>query len=373
MKICYFGTYEDTYSRNQIMIKSLKKMGHEVKECHVSLWGNKIDKSRTFVSTISKIQFVLRLLSIYSRLFIKYIFIGHHDIVFVGYLGHLDIFFIKLFTMFNKKKIVFDTFLSLYDTMVCDRKMLKEDTFFSKVVYSLDKYSCKIADTVILDTYAHIDYFNNTFGIPREKMVRIFAGADTEIFFPGVNKKQYEKFNVLFMGKYTPLHGIEFIVKAAEIIKDDTDIKFTFIGKGQLYPEIRGMVADAQLDNINFVEWVKYEELPEYIAKADVCLGVFSDSLKASRVIPNKVFQCMAMGKAIITGRTPGIAEGLKDGENALLCNPADPQHLSLAITKLKEDESLMKKIASNARETFLEVLGDNSIISGLGYILKRV
>ncbi|GAX62985.1 glycosyl transferase group 1 [Candidatus Scalindua japonica] len=348
-------------------------MGHEVKECHISLWGDKIDKTRTFVGVASKIQFVLRLMSIYPRLFIKYLFIGHHDIIFVGYFGHLDIFFIKLFSIFNKKKIVFDTFLSLYDTMVCDREMLKVGSFSARVVYSLDKYSCKLADVVILDTYAHIDYFNNTFGTPREKMARIFAGADTEIFSPGVQRKQNGKFNVLFMGKYTPLHGIEFIVKAAEIMKDDTGIQFTFIGKGQLYQKIRGMVVDAQLDNIHFIEWVKYEELPQYIANTDVCLGIFSDSLKASRVIPNKVFQYMAMGKAIITARTPGIVEGLKNGENALLCNPADPQDLSRAIIRLKEDGSLMNKIASSARETFLDVSGDNAIIHELECVLERI
>lgn len=371
MQICYFGTYEESYSRNQLLIKTLKRMGHEVKECHVSLWGNKTDKSKTFVGTISKIQFILRLISIYPRLFIKYLFIGYHDIIFVGYFGHLDIFFLKIFTVFSRKKIVFDAFLSLYDSMVCDRKMLKEGSFFAKAVYSLDKYACKFADTVILDTHSHIDYFHNTFGTPMRKMVRIFAGADTDIFYPMENKKENSKFNVLFMGKYIPLHGIEFIVKAAEILKNDTDIIFSFIGKGQLYPKIMAMVEGKHLENVIFIEWVKYEELPEYIAKADICLGIFSDSLKASRVIPNKIFQSLAMGKAIITARTPGIAEGLRDCENVCLCNSADPQDLSRVIIKLKQDGSLRKKIAINARQTFLRLFGNDSIVAVLKPILE--
>ena len=260
--------------------------------------------------------------------------------MFVGYFGHLDMFFAKLFSIltFRRKKIIFDAFISLYDTMVSDRKMLKENSFFSKIVFWLDKLSCWFADTVILDTNAHIDFFHKTFNVPKEKMVRIFASADEDIFYAREIDKENDKFNVLFIGKYTPLHGIEYIVEAAEILKKSQDIHFTFIGKGQLYPEIRSIVKYNHLDNIEFIDWVEYEKLPDHIGKADVCLGVFSASEKASRVIPNKVFQSMAMGKVVVTARTPGIAEGLRDEDNAILCNPADPIDLSNAIIKVKED-----------------------------------
>jgi len=162
LTILYFGTYEETYSRNRIMIKSLKKMGHNLKECHVSLWGNKIDKTKSFSGIFGKSFLMLRLLSIYPRLFLKYLFVGRYDVMFVGYFGHLDMFFAKLFSIltFRRKKIIFDAFISLYDTMVSDRKMLKENSFFSKIVFWLDKLSCWLADTIILDTNAHIDFFS---------------------------------------------------------------------------------------------------------------------------------------------------------------------------------------------------------------------
>lgn len=373
LTILYFGTYEETYSRNQIMIKSLKKMGHNLKECHISLWGNKIDKTKSFSGIFGKLFLMLRLLSIYPRLFLKYLFVGRYDVMFVGYFGHLDMFFAKLFSIltFRRKKIIFDAFISLYDTMVSDRKMLKENSFFSKIVFWLDKLSCWFADTVILDTNAHIDFFHKTFNVPKEKMVRIFASADEDIFYAREIDKENDKFNVLFIGKYTPLHGIEYIVEAAEILKKSQDIHFTFIGKGQLYPEIRSIVKYNHLDNIEFIDWVEYEKLPDHIGKADVCLGVFSASEKASRVIPNKVFQSMAMGKVVVTARTPGIAEGLRDEDNAILCNPADPIDLSNAIIKVKEDILLSKKIAFNARKTFLQNFGRKEIMAELHKAIK--
>ena len=149
------------------------------------------------------------------------------------------------------------------------------------------------------------------------------------------------------------------------------DIHFTFIGSGQLYPKIRKIVKDRHLNNIVFIDWVKYEKLPYYIEAADVCLGIFSASKKASRVIPNKVFQSMAMGKALITAKTPATAECLKDDYNVILCNPADPVDLSNAIIKIKEDTLLSKKISFNARQTFVHNFGRKEIIAGLNRTIK--
>jgi len=373
MTILYFGTYEESYCRNQIMIKSLKKMGHTVKQCHIPLWENKIDKLRTFDNVYNKIFFALELLKVYMHLFFKYLFVGHYDIIFIGYIGHLDILFAKIFMLITlrKKKIIFDAFISLYDSIVFDRKIIADNSFISNLAFWLDKIACHCADTVILDTNAHIDFFNKTFRISKDKMIRIFASADEDIFYTRKIDKKNNKFNVLFIGKYTPLHGIEYIVEAAEILKKNQDIHFTFIGRGQLYPKIRLIVKDRHLDNIEFIDWVEYERLPYYIETADVCLGIFSASGKASRVIPNKVFQSMAMGKALITAKTPGTAEGLRDCDNAILCNPADPIDLSNAIIKLKEDIVLSKKVAFNARQTFLQNFGHKEIIVGLHRALK--
>ena len=377
MTILYFGTYEETYSRNQILTESLNKMGHTVKKCHVSLWGKRVDKSGLLSGGFQTIIFFCRLLAIYPLLLLKFLFIGHYDLIFVGYFGHLDMFFVKFFQLIafrKKKKIVFDVFVSLYDSIISDRKMLKADSFLAKFIFMLDKVACSFADVLLLDTDAHIDFFHHTFKVPKEKMIRIYASADTSVFYPRKSNKtnKHNKFNVLFMGKYTPLHGIEHIVEAADILRDNEKIHFIFIGKGQLAIQIRSLAETKNLENIEFIDWVEYETLPFYIENADVCLGIFADSDKASRVIPNKVFQSMAMGKAIITGNTKGIREALKNGENAILCTPADPVELAQAILRLEADSAFREKMGSMARQTFETNLGNKAVVIGLEHALIR-
>jgi hypothetical protein len=54
--------------------------------------------------------------------------------------------------------------------------------------------------------------------------------------------------------------------------------------------------------NVETIERVPLEQLPNEIAAATICLGVFGTSDKAHWVAPHKVFECAAVGRPIITG-----------------------------------------------------------------------
>jgi glycosyltransferase involved in cell wall biosynthesis len=223
--------------------------------------------------------------------------------------------------------------------------------------------ACRLADGILLDTDAHIDFFQKSFGIPREKFFRVYAGAETSLFHPGCVEKGEGEFQVLFVGKYTPLHGIEHIVEAAALLKDQKDLTFILIGKGQLYEPIRALAGGKHLTNIRFIEWAPYETLPEYIRRADLCLGIFAESAKADRVIPNKIFQAIAMGKPVVTGRTTAVESCLTHMENIFLCDPGDPAALAGAVMALKADPALRERMGAKALRTFAEELDDTAAI----------
>ncbi len=63
-----------------------------------------------------------------------------------------------------------------------------------------------------------------------------------------------------------------------------------------------------------------------------ICLGVFGESAKAARVVPNKVWQAMAVGRPVVTADTPAVREVLEDGRTALLVPAGDPDALAAAL-----------------------------------------
>jgi len=220
-----------------------------------------------------------------------------------------------------------------------------------------------MADIVLLDTNAHIDYFVKTFHLPIEKFRRVFVGADESQFYPlkefqisdyprdGVLKSQILK--VLFYGQFIPLHGIEHIIRAAKILEQEY-VEFTIIGTGQEYNRIRGIANELVTKNIKWIDWVESSELVYYINEADIVLGIFGESEKSRRVIPNKAFQTIACKKPLITGDSSAARELFKDKENALLCRMGDPWGITTSIRMLKDDEDLKIKIAVNGYDTYL-------------------
>lgn len=331
MKVLFIAGREPAYVRNNNILKGLKKNEIEVLEC-----------------TSYAPSYFLRYPSVLAKFLIK----KNYDVVFVGFLGQPLVPLIKRFT---NKPIIFDAYLSMYNTMVFDRKRFKPGSVLANLFFKLDKHSCELADVVLLDTNAHIDYFCKEFGLDRNKFSRVFVGADEDIFYPR-KVSEHEGFLVLYYGSFLPLQGIECIIEAAKILESHSDIKFKIIGKGMLSTKIKNQAKELKLKNTEFVDWVTYEKLPEEIAKADICLaGHFSKSDKAQRVIPTKAFQMIAMEKPVIMGNNPATRELFENRKKALMVEVANAEVLADAILELKSNDSLREIIAEEGYKTFKE------------------
>src|SRR5262249_14272673 len=142
-----------------------------------------------------------------------------------------------------------------------------------------------------------------------------------------------------------PLHGLETILAAARIA---SELPFRIVGSGQL----EGLLA-SRPENVEWVPWVEYEQIPDELGRARCALGIFGTSDKAHRVIPNKAFQALACGVPLVTGDTPAARELLVDGESALLVPPGDPAALAAALRRLAADPDLSVRIAARGQALY--------------------
>lgn len=356
MRICYFGTFEAGYDRNRILIQGLRELGHDVDVCHEELWQGSRHKTAAATSPAALLGLSMRLVRAYAALGRRYLRREAHDVVIVGYLGHLDVFPARLLSWLRNEPLVFDAFISLHDTLVGDRAVVRAGSLPARLLELLDTAACGVADRVLLDTDAHVDYFVEAFRLDRSKFQRVLVGADPSFFYrPSLptGEPVGEKFSVLHYSKFAPLHGLSYMLQAAKLLEADSRVEFLLVGGGQMKEEVGRMSAELRLTNVRRVDWMTPDELRVAIAEAGACLGIFGDTAKASRVIPNKVYQCMAVGGAIVTRDSPGIRELLRHEENALLCPPADPEGIAEAIARLLAEPQLRQRIGTNAREVF--------------------
>lgn len=143
-RICMFGTYEAEYDRNRILLRGLRDAGVEVHECHSPVWETMRFKTSALKGPLQYVGTALKLLFAYVRLSFRYLLAPPHDIVLVGYLGHFDVLPARLLSWLRRKPLVFDAFVSLYDTSVADRQVFEPDSLAAKLLRFIDRQSCKI-------------------------------------------------------------------------------------------------------------------------------------------------------------------------------------------------------------------------------------
>jgi len=270
------------------------------------------------------------------------------DVIFVGFFGQ---FLVPIIRLFTKKKIIFDTFLSAYQTLAFDRKVIRPNGVRATIVRFVEKLSCQIADACLLDTEQHIEYFIKEYHLDRGKFHRSFLGAETtEVIAAPVPNRNGPI--VHFHGEFQALHGVKYIIEAARQLPET---KFRMIGSGREREECIVYSKTLKAENVEFIPAVPFETVKSYIKEATICLGIFGETEKAQLVIPIKVYEALAMGKPVITSNTPAIKELLTHREDVFLCNPADSDDLARAIRTLLTDTDLRNKIATNGHRTFLE------------------
>lgn len=344
MKICYFGTFERTSLRSRIIQSGLEQNGARVIQCWVPYtWS----------------------LRVYAGLLIRWLFHTEKDIdgILVGEGGYVLLPLAKLIGVLWGKPVVLDGFCSVYQTLVFDRKLVKPDSFAAKKFYFWDKVGCLLADAVVLDTEEHIKYFKQEFGLGKKQFLKISVGADDSVFYPRKNGQAENGFTVLFWGTFIPLHGVEYILKAAKILEEEKGIRFVLIGAGQTYGDAVALAKELRLRNVELLPFIDEAALADKISEADVCLGIFGATAKAKNVIPCKVYQALAMAKPVITGRSHASEEMLKDKETAVLCEFASGDALARSILLLRADTGLRARIAANGHQLFISSYTPDKVV----------
>jgi glycosyltransferase involved in cell wall biosynthesis len=289
------------------------------------------------------------------------------DVIFVGFYGHL---LTPLISQLTRKPILFDAFLSTWDTLCFDRQTFGPNSIAGRLAYWLDRQACLRATHSLLDTQTHARYFVDTFGIPEHKLSAYYVGYDEQLFCPMPRDLPSDRFVVFFYGSFLPLQGVEHIVGAAKLLEAESDIDFHIIGGGMTYPAVRQLAEEQHVQRLFFHPVVPYLQLPQAIAAASVCLGgPFGPSAKASRVIAGKTFQFLAMAKPTIVGNSPANREVFRDGDDVIMCTMADAQALAAAILALKRDRGLRERIAQQGYEHCRERFG----IEKQGQRLERI
>lgn len=321
-KVLYVATKNSDYIRVSQEIEIVKELGKNVGIIAFS------DKS-----------YLTRILKVYAKLLITNV--KQYDTIMIGFMAQMVI---PMFMWkFRKKCVITDFFISIYDTLVFDRKKIKENSLAAKICKWIDRLTIKKSTFLLSDTKTHGQYFAQELGAKVDNIYVCYLKADSHIYYPRVVEKPKEyqdKYIVLYFGSILPVQGVDIVMETVRNMEAINDIHFIIVGP------IGEKVEKANADNVTYINWLPQEKLAEYIAFSDLCLaGHFSSTVnKAKRTIPGKAYIYQAMGKKMILGDSPANKELFRENGEVLFvtmgCSKELQKKILVEVSKWRENDN---------------------------------
>ncbi len=362
MRVLAFGTYDaKVHPRVAVLLEGLRAHGHVVDEANEPLKLSTAQRVATLRQPWRLPLLVARLGRSWWRLIRVARSAPRPDVVLVGFLGQFDVLLARL--VFRGVPIVLDLLVSAEETAL-DRGVT--NSALVRVLRTLDRAAIGSADLILVDTDEH----RSLVGTRRQEDTVVVPVGAPDLWFLEPRGAVAPPLRVVFFGLFTPLQGAP-IVGAALRLLADQPIEITMIGRGQDYDET--VTAAGDRARVTWVDWVPSDDLPAAVATHDVCLGIFGTGQKARSVVPNKVFQGMAAGLAVVTSDTPPQRRLL--GGAAVFVPPGDPGELASALRGLAGDPGrvteLRRAAAAHARATMTPTAATQVLANRLASLIS--
>lgn len=341
-----YGNYGPDYPRNRVIENILRVQGHQV------------TRFLPKFSWCADWEYVLR---------------GFEkpDVIWVPCFRQRDLPAAARYARRNSIPLVFDPLISAYDKQVNERKKFEATSIKAQRLLAHERALFAKADVLIADTAGHATYFSEVLSVLPSQIFVIPVGAEEALFkaVPWIDKPSNVPLEVVFFGTFIELQGVDVIADAIAKYQGAA-IHWRLIGQGRLLEDCQKKLAATdklaqQGSRVSFEPWGPLQELPARLATADVILGIFGHSEKTQRVIPNKVYQALALSKPVITAKTTAYPAALREAENSgvFWTQVGDTQSLLQAIQTVYSNRAELGISAVAARKTY-ETYFSNTIIN---------
>ncbi|UYG17927.1 glycosyltransferase [Brachybacterium huguangmaarense] len=286
------------------------------------------------------------------------------DALLVGYMGHFDVLLARL--LFPRTVIALDHLIFAAGTA---RDRRASGRVLHLVLSALDRAALAAADVLIMDTDEHARQLR-----PRERrralVVPVGAPARWYRLAQGRHgsRDADAPLSIVFFGLFTPLQGTPVIAAALRRLHDDgVAFRATLIGTGQDAERCREILEG--VDEVTWVPWLEGADLAETVADHDVCLGIMGSTPKGLDVVPNKVYQGLAAGCAVVTSDTPPQRRVLGDAVD--YAPPGDAAALAAVLARLSREPAARRALQVRGRARADELRGDR-LVQDLDDRLRR-
>jgi glycosyltransferase involved in cell wall biosynthesis len=162
----------------------------------------------------------------------------------------------------------------------------------------------------------------------------------------------------IYVGRLSSEKNLVLLLKQLAIAREiNPEIHLAIIGKGSQEVELRQQAQALDLEeHVHFVGVVPYDDVPNWLAAADVFV-----TASTSEVHPLTVIEAMASGLPIIGVASPGIIDSVASGSTGFITRTAEGG-LAAAMVALSQDRPRARSMGEAARRASLRFDIDRTV-----------
>ncbi len=174
---------------------------------------------------------------------------------------------------------------------------------------AMARYLYKRADRIVVLARGSADHIAR-YGVDAKKIVYVPNGVDLNAFTKRPEGSAHS-FTLVYAGAHGPANGLDAVLDAAELLRNNSRVRFLLVGDGPAKSVLRDDAARRNLTNVEFRDPVAKSEIPTLFVSADAGLMVLRDSpLFAYGVSPNKLFDYFGAALPVVCN-VPGDVAGM--------------------------------------------------------------
>lgn len=231
----------------------------------------------------------------------------------------------------------------------------------------------RLLKRVAAHLYAHSDLLvtvgegyrreiNRLYGLPLAAMEVIPNGIDPGFFVSAPCDEDLrremgwsDRFVVLYLGTLGMAHGLDTMIDAAELLRNDPRILFALVGEGAEKARLRRLAEERGLTNVRFVDQQPKARVPRFYAACDVGLVCLRDRPLFREVLPSKIFELMGSERPILIAVDGEARQVVEAAQAGWFVPPEDPAALAAAVERLVGDPAARAAAGRSGRRRVVE------------------
>jgi len=193
-------------------------------------------------------------------------------------------------------------------------------------------------------------------GVPADKVVLFSDWVDPQLFSIAAPETSRHAtpdapFIVAHFGNMGVKQGLDVIIEAARLSRDDPGIVYLLVGDGAARPTLEAKVCELQLPNLRFWPLQPHDRFLELLAQSDVCL-VTQQRTVSDIVFPSKVITLLAAARPVVASVGTGseVARVIAESGAGITVAPEDPRALADAVMRVRADPALSARMGLAGR-----------------------